>query len=102
MKFTIDMLDGSPIPKRGDLVCTNVGKKTERTWFVLRVKELKPTKGVPRAKCWLERWWEIEVPTRIRLWSSAERSGGQRYIPTVRYPNKKKLTFEQHMGRLNP
>jgi hypothetical protein len=92
MRFTIDMLDGSAVPKRGDLVYTNVGKPKERMWFVLRVHALKPTKGVPRAKCWLERWWEIEPETRLRLFRSAERSGGQRAIPTVRYPAKKRKT----------
>jgi hypothetical protein len=99
MKFTIDMLDGTAIPKRGDLVHTNVGKPKERTWFVLTVRRLKPTKGVPRAKCWLEGWRKIEPEMRLRLYRSAERNGGQRRIPTVRYPAKERMTFEQHMRR---
>jgi hypothetical protein len=98
MRFTIDMLDGSEIPKRGDLVQTNVGNRRERTWFVLAVHRLKPTKGVPRARCWLERWWAIDPDLRMRLYQSAERAGGQRCIETKRYPAKKKRTFEQLMG----
>jgi hypothetical protein len=97
-KMTIDMLDGSRIPKRGDLLETNVGDRRQRTWFVLQVHPLKPTKGVPRCKVWMERWWELEPELRVKLYQSAERNGGQQVIGIKRYPAKKKPTFEQHMG----
>ena len=97
-KITTDMVNGEPLPKRGDLVQTNVGSRRERTWFVLRVKATKPIKGVPRGLVWIERWWEIEPALRIRLWNSAERGGGQNVIHFRRYPQKKKKKFEQLMG----
>jgi len=96
-RMTMDMLDGSPIPKRGDLLESNVGDKRQRTWFVLSVKALKPTKGVPRCKLWVERWWALEPDLRIRLWNSAERNGGQQVIQFTRYKPKKRKTFEQLM-----
>lgn len=99
MQFTLDMTDGHPIPKRGDIVQTNVGDTRERTWFVLHSHPLRPTKGVPRCRLWLERWWEIEPELRLRLYRSAERNRGQRYIHTRRYPAKNRKTFEQHTQR---
>ena len=86
MKYTLDITNGDAVPKRGDLVQTNVGNRRERTWFVLHSHRLKPTKGLPRCRLWLERWFDIEPETRIRLFQSAERNGGQRYILTYRYP----------------
>ena len=98
-QITIDMLDGSEIPKRGDLVQTNVGNRRERTWFVLSAHCLRPVKGVPRAKLWIERWWELEPEFRMRLYRSAERNGGQRVIRFKRYAAKKKrMSFETYMG----
>lgn len=97
-RMTMDMLDGSPIPKRGDLLESNVGDKRQRTWFVLSVKALKPTKGVPRCKLWVERWWHLEPQLRVNLWRSAERRGGQQVVQFRRYPSKKRKTFEQYMG----
>jgi hypothetical protein len=96
--MTLDMLDGAPIPKRGDLLESNVGGRRQRTWFVIAVHRLKPTRGVPRCKVWMERWWEVEPSLRVRLWNSAERNGGQRVIGFKRYPAKKKKTFEQYLG----
>lgn len=99
--ITIDMLDGTTIPKRGDLVQTNVGDVRERTWFVLRTRRLVPRKkGVPRAKLWIERWWELEPAFRLRLYRSAIRNGGQRVIHFKRYPSKRKkrLSFEDYMA----
>jgi hypothetical protein len=98
MQLTLDMLDGSPIPKRGDLIRTNIGNRRERTWFVLRVHALKPTKGVPRCRLWAERWYDVDVELRMRLYSSAERNGGQRCIDTKRYPTKKKKSFENYLN----
>ena len=98
--LTIDMLDGSEPPKRGDLVQTNVGSNRERTWFVLKVRRLKDRIGVPRCKVWMERWWDVEPELRMRLYQSAERHGGQRVIHFKRYPAKKKArSFEQYMAR---
>ena len=98
-RLTIDMLSGQPIPKRGDLIQSAVGTGRERTWFVIQSHALKPTKGVPRAKLWVERWWTLEPDFRVRLWNSAERNGGQRVIEFKRYPAKKTKTFEQYLSR---
>jgi hypothetical protein len=98
MKLTIDMLNGGPCPKRGDIVQTNIGSKRERTCLILAVYELRPLKGVPRCRVWAERWWHIEPILRARLHGSAERNGGQRVICFKRYPAKKRKTFEQLMG----
>lgn len=92
-------------PKRGDILQSNVGKRTERTWLILRVKERYP-RHCPQMggivtipyKIWAERWWDLEPQTRIRLWNSAERAGGQRVFFFKRFPIKKKArTFEQFM-----
>ncbi len=97
--FLLDF-SGEGTPKRGDLVHTFVGNKRERTWLVLRVERMRTKpKGVPRFKLWIERWWELEPEFRMRLFRSAERSGGQGVIYTHRYPARKKKTFEQHMRR---
>ena len=99
-KLTIDMYNGAPRPKRGDLVQSNIGdKKRERTWFVIRATSLQPIKGVPRFKLWVERWYDIEPSLRVRLWNSAMQNGGQEVILFRRYPaKKKKKSFEQYMG----
>ena len=98
MKLTIDMLNGGDIPRRGDLVQTNVGNKRERTCFVLRSRALKPINGVPRASLWVERWWELEPEFRMKLFRSAERRGGQKYIRYHGYrAKKKKQAFEAYM-----
>ena len=99
MHLTLDMLDGSPIPKRGDLLQSNPGNKRERTWFVLSVHTLKPIKGVPRCCIWAERWWEVEPNLRVMLFRSAERRDGQQVIQFKRYPAKRKrsMNFEQYM-----
>ena len=94
----MDMLDGGPIPKRGDLLESNVGNKRQRTWFILQVKSLRPTKGVTRCKLWVERWFDLEPELRVSLWRSAERRGGQQVVQFRRYPAKKRKTFEQYMG----
>lgn len=96
-KMTLDMLDGSPIPKRGDLLQSNVGDRRARTWFVLAVHPLKPLKGLPRCRVWMERWWELDADLRMRLYRSAERHGGQNVIEFTRYPAKRRkvLTQEQ-------
>jgi hypothetical protein len=86
----MDMLDGSDIPKRGDLLHSNVGNRRERTWIVLRVRTLRRTKSVPRCQIWAERWWQMEVALRVRLYRSAERNGGQRVIYFARYKSKPK------------
>jgi hypothetical protein len=99
MKVTIDIMDFGSLPKRGDILQTNVGSRRERTCLILAVKRLKPMKGFPRCRVWAERWWEIEPELRMRLWRSAERNGGQRSMEFHRYPAKpKRRTFEQYMG----
>ena len=100
MQITIDMLDGSGLPKRGDLIQTNIGDRRERTAIILRVHKLRPTRGVPRCKIWAERWWQVEPDLRLRLFQSAERNGGQGVIRFRRYkPVKRKKTFEAWMRR---
>jgi hypothetical protein len=99
--ITIDILDGGPAPKRGDLVHTNIGDRRERTWLVIRVRAIRrrETSLPPRYEVWMERWWQIEPDMRMRLYGSAERAGGQRVIMFRRYPAKKrKRTFEDLMA----
>jgi hypothetical protein len=92
------------VPKRGNLIQTNIGKKTERTWFILAVREMSP-KYCPQMDCvtrryklWAERWWELDPHVRMLLWRSAERLGGQQVHPLYRFPPKKKPTLEQYQG----
>ena len=101
MSLFIDMLNGGPALKRGDLVQTNVGDRRERTWIVLRSVRMKrrEVSSVPRYRVWMSRWWELEPEARKRLYESAERNGGQRVLSFVRYPARKKKTFENFMKR---
>lgn len=97
----MDMLDGDPAPKRGDIVQTNVGDRRERTWLVLGARKVKRKAGlVPRYQVHMARWWELEPEIRVLLYRSAERNGGQRVIYFKRYSPqwKKRKTFEQYMG----
>ena len=104
--YHIPALSNDPIPKRGDLLQSNIGKKTERTWLILAVKELRSCVcqemgGVitTRWKVWAERWFELEPETRMRLFRSAERAGGQELHGFKRFPVKKKAkTFHQYFG----
>jgi hypothetical protein len=93
-------------PKRGDLLQSNIGKRTERTWFILSAKEL-PQKtcqemgGIVarRYKVVAVRWWELEPETRILLFRSAERRGGQEVHTFQRFKPKRKVrTFEEYMA----
>lgn len=77
------------IPKRGDIVQTNVGDKRERTCLVLHSHQAK----TGRSHVWCERWWELEPDFRMRLYRSAQRNGGQQVIYFERYPPKKKKRF---------
>jgi len=93
----IDILDGGPAPKRGDIVQTNVGDKRERTWMILRVRKIARRDSTtplgklpPRFDVWMARWWELEPDFRMRLYHSAERAGGQLSMQVHRYPAKKK------------
>lgn len=101
MGFFIDILDGGPGPKRGDLVETNVGDKRQRTWFVLRARRIrrKDRSAPARYEVEMARWWELEVEMRLRLYRSAERNGGQRVIHFTRYRRKPKrrMTFDDYM-----
>lgn len=99
MMITVDITDNSGVhPKRGDILQTNVGDRRERTCFVLSVRRLRASKGVPRFKLWAERWWQLEPDFRHRLFRSAERNGGQTVIRFKRYPTrKKKSKFESFM-----
>jgi hypothetical protein len=93
-------------PKRGDLIHTNVGNRRERTFIILGVRRLPericPQMGgilAKRFKVWAERWWELEPETRVRLYESAMRAGGQHVYQFFRFPAKKKgRTFEQLMA----
>lgn len=99
MLLTMDMEPGTNIPRRGDFMQTNVGDKRERTWLILNVHRLRPTKGIPRCRVWAERWWQVDVDLRWKLYKTAERAGGQKCIVFKRYPSKKKgrYTFESLM-----
>lgn len=94
MKFWVDCLDGRE-PKRGDIIHTNVGDRRERTCFILRTRRVNrivrsSRELVPRFNLWCERWWQLEPDLRMRLFRSAERSGGQQVFMFKRYPAKKK------------
>jgi hypothetical protein len=97
MKLLIDI--HGEIPKRGDLVQTNIGTRRERTCLVIRVRRLKPKISDFRVNVWAERWWELEPDFRMRLHNSAERRGGQSVINFLRYKPQKKPSFEQYMKR---
>lgn len=104
--YHIPFDEDHPAPKRGDLLQSNIGTSRERTWLILRVKELYPRHcpqmgGVVTIpyKIWAERWWDIEPELRVKLFRSAERAGGQECHGFKRFPAKKKArTFEQLMG----
>jgi hypothetical protein len=104
--YHIPSLDDHPAPKRGDLLQSNVGDKRERTWIILAVKERYPRRcpqmgGIVTCpfKIWAERWFDLEPETRVRLWKSAERAGGQNVHEFKRFPAKKrKMSLEQYMG----
>lgn len=90
----IDVHDG-PLPKRGDIVQSNVGKPRERTWMILRTHRVNRTIRkagdlIPRFTVWMARWWELEPDFRMRLFRSAERNGGQNVLFFFRYAAKKK------------
>ena len=101
MSLFIDILDGGPAIKRGDLVQSNVGDRRERTWIVLRAVRMKRRESgaVPRFWVWMVRWWELEPEMRRRLYESAERNGGQGILNLRRYPQKKKKSFDDLMKR---
>ena len=87
MRLNLDSLDGS-IPKRGDILQTNVGDRRERTCLILGVRRMRRP---GRFNVWAERWWQIEPILRWRLYLSAERNGGQQVIYFRRYkPRPKK------------
>ena len=85
MKLVIDMRDREFVPRRGDLVYTNIGNRRERTCFILHAHRV----GSTRFHLWAERWWELEPDFRMRLYRSAERRGGQHIIGFVRYKARK-------------
>lgn len=94
-----------PRPKRGDIFQSNAGDRRERTLIVLGVRTV-PTRWckemaitAQRTKVWAERWWEIEPETRLALFRSAERAGGQELFTFRRFPVKRKPSFEQIMLR---
>ena len=94
---------GWPRPKRGDLIQSNVGKRLERTWFVIGTHILANgphplrKRNVQRTHVWMERWWDLEPDLRLRLYRSAERAGGQVVHLLYRFPAKRKRTFEDLM-----
>jgi hypothetical protein len=99
-RLTVDITNGESLaPKRGDLVQTNIGTKKERTWFIMKSRTIKRRQpGPPRYELYAARWWELEPETRMALYRSAERHGGQWVINYYPYPAKKKKNFEQTMG----
>lgn len=91
-------------PKRGDLLQSAIGTKRERTWIILSAHVLPtrftdpPGYEAQRTLLTAARWWELEPPTRMSLYRSAERNGGQNLHPFYRFPDKKKAkTFERYM-----
>jgi hypothetical protein len=94
---------GFPRPRRGDLLQTNPGDRRERTMIVIGARDLKTRwckemeLTAQRTRVWAERWWEIEPETRMALYRSAERHGGQLVHTFKRFPAKRKPTFEKYM-----
>ena len=72
--FYLMRMNGPYFPRRGDLMQTAVGTKRERTWFIWFVRR---TGRDDRYRVLRVRWWEIDPETRVALWRSAERAGGQ-------------------------
>ncbi|HZC21792.1 MAG TPA: hypothetical protein VE866_00510 [Candidatus Binatia bacterium] len=97
MIVTMNLLNGSPVPKRGDLLHTNIGDRRERTWLILHVRFFNSR--VSRCRVWAERWWQIEPELRMQLFRSAERNGGQHLIAYTRPKAKKCKSFEEYMQR---
>ena len=92
----MDILDGGPGPRRGDIVQTTV-----RTYLVLRSRRIrrKDQNAPPRYALWMVRWWQLEPEMRMLLYVSAERrADGQRVFYLKWYPRKKK-GFEDYMKR---
>jgi hypothetical protein len=85
VKIFMDSLDGT-IPKRGDILQTNVGDVRERTCLILRVH--RSARSTRRFHVWAERWWQLEPDFRMRLFRSAQRAGGQSVIYFTRYKPK--------------
>lgn len=103
MKTTYHQTIGDVRPRRGDLLQSNIGDRRERTWIVISSRVL-PTRWcremnmtAQRTKVWAERWWDLEPGTRLALYNSAVRSGGQAVHPLFRFRAAKKPSFEQHM-----
>lgn len=105
--YHIPVADPHPAPKRGDLLFSNLRSKNQRTWLVVGVRALKigPCKewggaAARRYKIWAERWWELEPETRVALFRSAERAGGQTAHEFFRFPQKRKaINFERYLSR---
>lgn len=95
--WTLEMFgDNPPIPKRGDLIHTNVGSKRERTWLILRVIQMRRCHN--KYKVLKARWWELTPKVRMALFRSAERNGGQEVIYTEPIRKlKSKRTFDSQM-----
>lgn len=94
MKLLVDLRDLS-VPKRGDILQTNVGDRRERTTMILRAHRSKRTPG--RFHIWTERWWELEPEFRIRLYRSAERNGGQATIYFERYRASRRKPWHREL-----
>lgn len=100
MTWWMDIQDGGPAPKRGDLIQSNVGDRRERTWLVLHARHMRRAQFPRRYQIHAARWWELEPEMRQRLYRSALRNGGQSVFWLKRYPAKKrKPTFEEYMAR---
>ena len=103
-QFTLDLQPEDPAPKRGDLLYSKaVDVRGSRTYIVLSsrlVRRRDPDEKHRRFKLTMVRWWEIRPQFRQLLHRLAERDGGQQVFFFERYPPKKRVTFEQYMGRL--
>lgn len=97
----IEMLDGTPGPRRGDLLQTAYRTPKSRTWFVLRSVLVRRRAGNPRYKVTAARWWELEPEMRMRLARSAERRPGGQHVVFVDSLTKKKKrpTFDDYIRR---
>jgi len=90
----MEIADGAPAPKRGDLLYTNIGGSRERTWLILRAVRMKTEKR--RYALWRERWWQVEPDLRVRLYRSACRHGGQMTWVAKALPGKPKRRKSIH------
>jgi hypothetical protein len=96
MQLVMDMLDGRPIPRRGDRL------SSPRTLYWVmgsrQVKRRDPV-AVPRARLFVAKANDIDPELKNRLLKSALRRGSSQLFEFTFYPRKKKsVSFEQYLG----